>query len=359
VPTELVPLPSIFLERLTRMGIDVAQVLRRAGILPSRVQPPRVKLTVAEFFAFWRALAQVSGRRDLGLRIGAEARPHQFDVASLAALHAPNLGEALRKIARYKRLVCAEQVTIELTRREARVGFHWLHVEEALPMLLVDAAFSSFVALARRGTGQPVTPLRVELARRPADEVLLRQHFGCRIRFDAPVDLLVFEEAALAQPFLTHNADLLETLVPGLEAALTERLRAVSVADDLRAVLGQNMSGERPSVDKAARWMRVSPRTLQRRLQQLGTSYQQVLDEVRHDTSRRLLENTQLDTGEVAFLLGFEELNSFTRAFHGWEGVSPNAWRKSRRGQSPDASRGREHREALMPGGTGKSADTA
>jgi AraC-like DNA-binding protein len=73
--------------------------------------------------------------------------------------------------------------------------------------------------------------------------------------------------------------------------------------------------------------MRMSSRTLQRRLEELGTSYQSVLDDVRHDTARRLLANTDLDAGEVAFLLGFEELNSFTRAFHAWEGATPTRWR--------------------------------
>ncbi|MDY7226992.1 AraC family transcriptional regulator [Hyalangium rubrum] len=334
MPTELVPVPSVLLDRLLTLGVDAAQVLRHAGIVPSRFQPPRARLTVAEFFAFWRALEQVGARRDLGVRLGGEAPPHQFDVASLAALHAPTLGEAFQKFARYKRVVCGEQVTIDRGDGEARVGFHWLHIEEALPLLLVDATFSSLVALGRRGTGQPLTPLRIELARSRSDEAMFRQHFGCEIRFDAPLDFLVFEESALARPFITHNADLLALMVPGLEAALTESLSSASVADDVRSILGRRMCGERPSVDKVAREMRMSSRTLQRRLEQLGTSYQGLLDQVRRDTSRRLLENTHLELGEVAFLLGFEELNSFSRAFHTWEGVTPNSWRQRVRSTS-------------------------
>jgi AraC-like DNA-binding protein len=78
--------------------------------------------------------------------------------------------------------------------------------------------------------------------------------------------------------------------------------------------------------------VRMSSRTLQRRLEELGTSYQRLLDDVRRDTARRLLVDTDLDAGEVAFFLGFEELNSFTRAFHAWEGVTPSRWRESRHG---------------------------
>ena len=71
----------------------------------------------------------------------------------------------------------------------------------------------------------------------------------------------------------------------------------------------------------------MSARTLQRRLGELGTSYQDLLDDVRRRAARRLLANTDLGTGEVAFLLGFEEANSFTRAFQGWERTTPAKWR--------------------------------
>jgi AraC-like DNA-binding protein len=160
---------------------------------------------------------------------------------------------------------------------------------------------------------------------------MLREHFGCPIRFDAPLDLLVLEEGMLARPFRTHNADLLAMLLPALDTALEETATPRSIADDVRAVLNRRMSGERPSVEKVAKEMRMSPRTMQRRLGELGTSYQGLLDGVRHAASRRLLANTDLDAGEVAFLVGFEELNSFTRAFHGWEGVTPSRWRDAER----------------------------
>jgi AraC-like DNA-binding protein len=66
---------------------------------------------------------------------------------------------------------------------------------------------------------------------------------------------------------------------------------------------------------------------MQRRLGELGTTYQDVLDDVRRQSARRLLADTDLGTGEVAFLPGFEEVNSFARAFHTWEGTTPARWR--------------------------------
>jgi AraC-like DNA-binding protein len=313
VNADLVPVPNQLLERLAAVGVDVAGALQQARLSRSQLAA-RARLTTREFFAFWRAVEQAGGARDLGLRLGSEASPHQLDVASLAALHATNLGEALKKLARYKRLVCPEEIGIEIADGEARIRFHWILAEEQVPLLIVDGAFATVVAIARRGMGRPVAPRRVELTRRRADEAALARHFGCDIHFDAPLDLLVLDERALAEPFVTHNEDLLAVMLPGLE---------------VRILLGRQMRGERPTVEKIAREIGMSPRTLQRRLEEAGTTYQELLDEVRRQSARRLLTHTDLDAGEVAFLLGFEELNSFTRAFQAWEGTTPTRWRAS------------------------------
>ncbi len=127
----------------------------------------------------------------------------------------------------------------------------------------------------------------------------------------------------LATPFVTHNASLLEVLLPSLEAKLPAR----SFVDEVATMVAARMSGERPSVEKVARGLAMSTRTLQRRLGEVGSSYQQVLDDVRHRTALRLLRGEPREMTEIAFLLGFEELNSFTRAFHGWEGTTPKRWR--------------------------------
>src|SRR5262249_28654853 len=159
------------------------------------------------------------------------------------------------------------------------------HNGDALPMMLVDTTFASLVTLAAHGIGAPVTPIRVELARRRADERILQQAFGCPLRFDAPLDQLVIDERLLARPFVTRDAAVVAMLVPALESALAETTSSPSIVEDVRALLRRGMSGERPSVEKVAHEMRMSPRTLQRRLSELRTSYQTLLDEVRRDAS--------------------------------------------------------------------------
>jgi AraC-like DNA-binding protein len=328
--SDLVPLPATLLERFGRLGVDIDELLRRAELPRSRFGVEKPQGTTAELFAVWRFAGELGGE-GLGLRAGSETLPHHQSIATLAALHSPTLGEGFAKLARYKRLVCPEEITIDVRRGEARLRFEWLLAETDPPPMLMDSIFAGVVSLAQRGTGKPIRPRRIELTRRRAHEAMLHKHFGCDLKFDAPFDLLVFEETALALPLVTHNAQLLALLVPGLEAALERDGSPRTLADDVRSALGQKICGERPAVEKVAKALGMSPRTLQRRLGELGTSYQKLLDDVRHRTARRLLAKTDLGPGEVAFLLGFEELNSFTRAFHSWEGTTPARWRTTAR----------------------------
>ena len=328
---DLVPVPSSLLDRLARLGVDVDQLLRAAGVARSRFQPSKARLSTHEFFALWGALERAASAPDLGLRLGSSALPHQYDVVFSAALHSATLGEALHKLARYKRLVCPEQVVLEVANGEAKIRFEWLLADTNPPQFLIDATFTGTLALARRGTEKTIVARRIELLRSRGNEALLQQYFGCELRFGAAADALVLDQAALAEPFVTYNSELQALLVSGLEDALSARVKEHSLTDDVRAALRHNMSGERPTLDKIAKALGMSSRTLQRRLEDAGTTYQSLLDEVRRESARRLLAKTDVDAEEVAFLLGFEEYNSFTRAFQAWEGATPKQWRGNAR----------------------------
>jgi len=79
----------------------------------------------------------------------------------------------------------------------------------------------------------------------------------------------------------------------------------------------------------------MSSRTLQRRLQDSGSSFQRVLDEARHQMARYYLSNSVLELTEAAYLLGYEDTNSFSRAFRAWEGIAPKYWREAHRVNAP------------------------
>lgn len=320
-------LPAMVPQRMAALGIDPGRVLELAGLPTDLFQPDKVYVNTQQFFALWLALQTIGAPPDLGLRAATEPPADMYDVATMAAIHSANFGEALQKLARYKRLVCPEQISERRENDEVHIEFRWLLAPAHAPSFLTDAAFAATVQLLERGSGLALKPRRIELTRRKSDEAMLRRHFACPVHFNALHDVLVFPVQTLEQPFHTHHPELLDLMVPGLEAALRRREGEIQWLERVKAGVERSMRGQRPSVEQVAKHLCLSPRTLQRKLEDAGTSYQRLLDEVRQDTARRLLTATDLDPGEIAFFLGFEELNSFRRAFQLWEGTTPLRWR--------------------------------
>jgi AraC-like DNA-binding protein len=128
-------------------------------------------------------------------------------------------------------------------------------------------------------------------------------------------------------PFVTHNADLLATVAPQLEAELTEQLAHKTFTEQAQGILKHLLAGQRPGIEDLARELHLSTRTLQRRPTEQGITFQRLLDEARRELARHYLRHSTRELNETAYLLGYEDANSFFRAFHHWEGTTPGHWR--------------------------------
>ena len=120
-------------------------------------------------------------------------------------------------------------------------------------------------------------------------------------------------------------------LAPQLEKELSEEKDEENFLERVRVAIQGLLTGRRPSIEDIAGLLHVSPRTLQRRLQDEGSSFQKVLEDARHSLARHYLNNSVLELDEAAYLLGYHDTNSFARAFRNWEGVPPSRWRELRR----------------------------
>ena len=322
---------NALISKLDDLGISPAAVLRHAGLPVTLLDQPRFSVTTDEFFAFWRAIAELGGNHTLGLRLGSEDRIERYDPIAIAAVYARSLDEALDRMARYKRLTCPEDIVVRRTPKECRVQFHWLLAGEVEPAILVDLCFAWCLTIARRGLGGSLTPLRVELARSPADRKVLRDFFGCPVEFNAAGNTLVFQTADVERRFVTHNAELLAIVAPQLEKELNQQLDDQSLPEQVRTILKRRLAGQRPTIQDVARELNVSSRTLQRRLTEAESNFQQILEESRRELARHYLIHSELELNDTAYLLGYEDTNSFVRAFHSWEGVPPGHWRDTQR----------------------------
>jgi len=183
------------------------------------------------------------------------------------------------------------------------------------------------VEMGRRGTEQPFNPKRVELKRPPERTGVHRAFFQCPIKFRAARNVLVFDSSDFQRPFVTYNAELLEMLQPQLDKSHLQAKAEVTVAERVKWILKQMLAGGRPDASVVAHELGLSVRTLQRRIVNEGTTFRELLSEVRKELAREYLSRPEMPPTEIAFFLGFEDTSSFYRAFRIWEEMTPERWR--------------------------------
>jgi len=298
--------------KLEELRLSPETVLRQAGLPMGLFNQEKILVSTEEFFALYRGIAEASNDPGFGLKVGTEERIEHYDPIKIAALSARSFRDAVQRLARYKRLTCPEEIRLVERGNECAVQFVWLLAHEKEPPLLVDVCFAWIVSIGRRGTRRPVNPKRVELQRASAHRDIYEAHFRCPIKFKANQNALVFSKAEL-----------------------TQQLAQKTFSEQAKAILKQLLAGQRPGIQDLARELHLSTRTLQRRLTEHGITFQRLLEEARRELARHYLLHSSRELNETAYLLGYEDANSFFRAFHHWEGTSPGQWRVLQRKSQP------------------------
>ena len=320
--------------KMAELGLSPSAVLRRAGLPPSFLDQPRVLLKTEELFALWRAIGEVSDNPAIGLLLGTETKTERFHPVSLAALSTESFGQAVKQMARYKQLTSPEEIRQQMNEEEWSIHFHWLLADQVEPMALIECAFAWVLSVARHGTGTRLSPLRMEFVQPRPHIKAIERHFGCPVVCGAPHNAIVFRAADAQRPFVTRNAELLAMLAPQFEEELKRENGDESFVDRVRLAIQQKLTGQRPTIEDIADALHISSRTIQRRLQKEGSSFQRLLEEARHQLARQYLNNSVLELNEAAYLLGYNDANSFVRAFRTWEGVPPARWREEQRARA-------------------------
>jgi AraC-like DNA-binding protein len=321
--------------KLGELGLSPEGVLRQAGLPMGLFKQERILVSTDDFFALYRGIGGATDDPGFGLKLGTEDRVERYDPIRIAALSARSFRDALQRVARYKRLTFPAELRLVERGNECAVQFVWLRAHEKGPALLVDECFASIVAVASRSVGRPLSPQRVEFERTPAHREIYEAHFRCPVKFKATQDALIFSTEDMERPFVTYNAELLAAVAPQLEAELAEQLGHKTSREQAKAILKRLLAGQRPGIQDLAEALHLSTRTLQRRLTEEGITFQRLLDEARRELACHYLLHSSLELNQIAYLIGYEDANSFFRAFQQWEGTSPGQWRQLQRNSSP------------------------
>jgi AraC-like DNA-binding protein len=281
----------------------------------------------------WDEVARRSGDDAFGLHLAERLQPGAFAVMDYAARNAPTLRQAVIRFVRYCRLV-HDGARVQLAEEggEARLSYTLPDFPGGSPRHAAEFIVAAWVIAARQMTETDLAPLRVRFEHpKPASTTELRRVLRSELRFREPVNEVALEGNVLRLPLAKADPQLGAVLDRYAEELLRRLPRREPFDEQLCRVICEALHGGDSSLTAVAARMRMSGRTLQRRLGERGTSYQELLDRMRRDMAARYLDEPQMAIGEAAFLLGFSDPSAFNRAFKRWTGTTPGAYRQAHR----------------------------
>ncbi|MBN8885211.1 MAG: AraC family transcriptional regulator [Rudaea sp.] len=311
---------------LKDLGLTPANVLRRAGLADDLLQQPSARIGTMEYYRLWNAVEAETADPLFPIRLCEAVRSESFLPPLFAALCSPNLLMAARRIARYKALIAPMRLDVVESAGSVAIELSWLDAEPAPPQSLIVMELLFCVTLARMGTRERVCPIEVTTTMPPSPLAPYETFLGARLQRGAKHRVVFAREDAM-RPFLTSNESMWSTFEPELRRRLADLEGPATTAQRVRAALLEGLPSGLVTMEAVARKLVLSKRTLQRRIDAEGTSYQEILKQTREALARHYLEKTALPAAEISFLLGFDEPNSFYRAFRTWTGTTPDSVR--------------------------------
>jgi AraC-like DNA-binding protein len=314
-------------EALQRYGLDFAALAHRAGLDPGLLTEPNARYPATALRKLWEISAAQSGDTLFGFRVGSLVRPGTFHALGLGIVSSTSVLAALNRIQRYSSIVSTNG-RLALQYQDGLVGLEtrFDHTSVMPTVHCVDALVVGLCRILVQCAGPSAVPAKVVFMRpREAPAQAYREILGCPVEFDGRHIALWFDAAAAARPVLSGNAELAAE-ADKLSARYIDELAPDSTAARVKALLLKAMPSGEFGRDAIARSLNQSASTLQRRLRDEGSSYQELLDATRHEMALEYLRQGRHSLVDVAFLLGFTDQSNFTRAFRRWTGKTPREY---------------------------------
>ncbi len=330
---------------LADLGVLPADLLRAADLPVDLLTRDEAVLAPAQYYALFEALDGLVGDRDLGITIADKLSPEVFDPTIFAALCSPNLQVAADRIAIHKLLLGPMRMSAELDINGLELEITW-PTGDPPPAVLPGVEVAFWVALARLGTRTRVVPNRVVLPAPPRDIAAVEGWLEARVEC-GDTTLVRFSRLDATRPFLTANAGMWSFFEPELRRRLDDLAGDTTMGAKVRATLIELLPAGSGSTVGVARSLGISTRTLQRRLGDEGVTFQEILAALREQLARHYLTQSTLSPTEIAFLLGYDDPNSFHRAFSQRTGRTPLSVRRAAGGLARSGIQKRDARGSV------------
>lgn len=328
-----VPAVRLIVTGAMAQGVGVPELLASADLSPEALEDTDASIPSQKVARLLLAAERLSGDEHFGLHMAERVLETPVSEALQYVIrNSRTVGEGLQRLARYHRLVLGsaemrlevEQDTARLTHRPPE-GLH------ASPRHAAESILASIFLRIRGHMGPVLTLRRVSFMHGPPRSTAEHERiFQAPLLFEQPFHSLVFDRAVLEVPVPAADPQLAQVLDRFLMQSGVVSESPARFTDQVRQRIAEQMRGQTPAVELVAARMHMSPRTLQRKLQDEGTRYAELVNDLRREFALRYLEQGRESISEIAFLLGFSEVSTFHRAFKRWCGQTPAEYRRRR-----------------------------
>lgn len=312
-----------------QFGMSPLDVAKHLELDPDLLQDSTARVHHGVVVRAWEELPKITGNANFGLHAAEIVAAAHFDIVDYVAAQASTMRGSIDCLLRHQRLL-HEDLDVQLLHAEGETRLQQrLRSVPRTPRHFAEFILAIWVLRARVLTGKTIPLRRVYFQHPPPGDIdMHRRIFGALLEFLHPHNGFTFPAEYLDVPVRGGDpalGALLERHAIDLLARLPQR---DDVQSRLKAALLSKISNELPSMEDTAKTLGMSARTLQRALQAEGTTYQNVLDDLRRDMALEYLRDPQRTVSEIAFLVGFVEVGAFTRAFKRWTGENPSMYRR-------------------------------
>ncbi len=324
---------SLFVRRVVDTagaGVDRNTALRSVGIDPNSTTNP---MTMISDIAYYDLLERIAGQidvTDLPIRTGQTMNCDDYGAFGLAWKAAPTLRASFARAERYA-LLLSNIVEYEV-RQDAGKYCFVLHRAGARRLgirLSNEATLASVVSISRQVTTGEFVPSEVHF-KHPAPKSIAahERYFGCPVVFESDMDGFFIPPETLTRPNKLGDEGITQFLIRHLDAELVKLGPDKPLEDLVKDAVARSLSDGSPKMEDIARRLGMSVRTLHRRLAENKLNYQTLTETTRRQLAEGLLGDQRYSIAEIAFLTGFSEQSSFSRAFKKWLGCSPASYRR-------------------------------
>lgn len=321
---------SVLVDLGVELGVPATACLAGTGLTEAALRDTGTEVTARQEQAVvGNLLAATNGRDHLGLDAGGRFHLTSFGFWGFALVSSPTLGGALDIAFQFLDLTYAwSHFELRRVGDEAQLVLDAPDVPGPLKRFAIERDLAVTATLQRELFSAQIPVRRLALSFPPAEPERYEQVLGITPEFDADETVVTLDAALLDLPMPQANAHA-QALAQEQCRELLERSNArTGVAGRVRDLLLAR-PGDPPSAEHVAHVLLMSSRTLRERLAAEGTSYRELLDEIRERLAEEMLVGG-LTVAQAAERLGYLEVSSFSHAFRRWKGMGPRAYRTAR-----------------------------